>query len=486
MIKSNQLVYETPQFEVLTEGMREAIFSAALEILQRTGINIQQEDALNLLRDAGARVENDIAYIPERMVQQALRSAPSKIIIYDRNGSPAMRLEPGYYYFGTGSECPNILDTQTGEIRHFLQNDIKNAVTVMDALDNIDFVMSLGIIWDRPVHVADIVQFQEMVLNTTKPIVFTSYDKRGNEDIYKMATIVAGNEDQLASHPFIVHYIEPSSPLRASKEALEKLLYCAANGIPAIYTPCPSGGATAPVTMAGVLAQTLAESLSGIVVSQLKRPGAPVILGGVLTVMDMKTTSYLYGGPEFHTMEAALGEIGNYLGIPVFGTAGCSDAKVVDQQAAIEGTLSIALGMLSGANLIHDVGYLSSGLVGSNDMLVMSNETIGMMKRYMRGIKVDEEHLALDLIDKVGPKGNFIAESHTMKHFKQEQWYPELLNRKGYDKWHKEGDKSLGQNVNEKTQRILTEHKPEPLEESKRKEILDLIAHEEKHRQVRY
>jgi trimethylamine---corrinoid protein Co-methyltransferase len=486
VIKSNQLFYETPQFEVLTEEMREAILSAALEILQRTGVNIQHEDALSLLRDAGARIVNDVAYIPERLVREALRSAPSKILIYDRNGTPAMRLEPGYYYFGTGSECPNVLDSRTGEIRHFLQNDIKEAVTIMDSLENIDFVMSLGIIWDRPVHVADIVQFQEMVFNTTKPIVFTSYDQRGNEDIRKMAAIATGDEDQLAARPFIVHYIEPSSPLRASKEAMEKLLYCAENSIPSIYTPCPSGGATSPVTMAGTLAQTLAESLSGIVVSQLKQPGAPVILGGVLTVMDMKTTTYLYGGPEFHVMEAALGEIGKHLGIPVFGTAGCSDAKVVDQQAAIEGTLSIALGMLGGANLIHDVGYLSSGLVGSNDMLVMSNETIGMMKRYMRGIKVDEEHLALDLIDKVGPKGNFLAESHTMRHFKQEQWYPGLLDRRGYAKWEQQGSKTLGHKTTEKTMRILREHKPEPLEESKQREILDLIAHEEKHRQVRY
>lgn len=486
MIKSNELVYSTPQFEVLTEGMCEAIFSSALEVLQRTGINIEQEEALNLLKDAGARVVENIAYIPEGMVRQALRSAPSKILVYDRNGKPAMRLEPGYYYFGAGSECPNILDPKTGEIRHFLEQDIKDAVVVMDSLEHIDFVMSLGILWDRPVHIADICQFHEMVSNTTKPIVFTSYDRRGNEDIYNMAAMVAGGKDRLAARPFIVHYIEPSSPLRASKEAVDKLLFCAENSIPAIYTPCPSGGATAPVTLAGTMTQTLAESLSGVVISQLKRPGAPVILGGVLTVMDMKTTAYLYGGPEFHTMEAALGEIGKYLGLPVFGTAGCSDSKVLDQQAAIEGSLSIALGMLSGANLIHDVGYIGSGLVGSYEALVMSNETIGMMKRYMRGIEVDAEHLALEVIDKVGPKGNFIADGHTMKHFKEEQWYPELLDRRGYDRWANDGGKTLGQRVKDKTLKILQQHKPEPLKDSLQKELLDLIASEEKHRKVRY
>jgi trimethylamine--corrinoid protein Co-methyltransferase len=486
VIKSNQLVYETPQLEVLNEEMRAVIYSSALEILQRVGVKIEKKEALALLKDAGARVENDTAYIPEFLVKEALSSVPSKILIYNRNGELAMRLEPGYYYYGTGSECPNVLDPETGEIRHFTQEDIKKAVIVMDALPNIDFVMSLGIIWDRPVHIADLCQFQEMVFNTNKPIVFTSYDVRGNEDIFQMASIVAGGEDELINKPFILHYIEPSSPLRASKEAIDKLLFCSEKAIPSIYTPCPSGGATSPVTLAGTLTQTLAECLSGIVLSQLKRRGAPIILGGVLTAMDMKTTAYLYGGPEFQILEAALGEMGRYLEIPVFGTAGCSDAKIVDQQAAIEGSLSIALGMMSGANLIHDVGYLGSGLVGSPDMLVMCDETIGMMKRFMRGIEVDPEHLATEVVRKVGPKGNFLAELHTMRHFKAAHWHPKLLDRRGYEKWAKDGGKSLGQRVNEKTKKILREHRPEPLAEAKQAKILDLISSEEQNRKVKY
>jgi len=476
MIMSNQVFYRTPQLEILTEDEREMIFSAALEILERTGMKIEHKEGLSLLGKAGACIEGKIAHIPSYMIKEALRTAPSKILIYNRDGEPAMRLEGFHYYFGTGSDCPNILDSFTGEIRHFTRADIAKGAVIADALPHIDFLMSMGLISDKRVHVTDLYQFQEMVFNSPKPIIFTSHGQRGNEDIIRMASIVAGGEEELRRKPFIIHYIEPTSPLKTSKEAIDTLLLTSEKGIPLIYTPCAAAGATSPATLAGTLAQTLAESLSGLVISQLRNKGAPVILGGVITAMDMKTTAYLYGGPEFHLMSAALAEMAHYLNMPVFGTAGCSDSKVVDEQAAIEATLSIALQTLSGANLIHDVGYLGSGLIGSFDMLVMSNEVIGMAKRIMRGIEIDEEHLVLDVIHNVGPKGDFLSERHTLEHFKAEHWHPELLDRQSYDKWAKGGHKSLGERVNEKTRAILEEHKPKPLGREKQDQILELLA----------
>lgn len=485
-MSSKRQVYDTPQFRVLSQDECEAIYSSSLEVLERTGVRIQHDGALSLLKEAGAGVNDNVAHIPPHLVEEAIREAPQKILVYNREGKPCMRLEGTNYYFGTGSDCPNIIDSFSGEFRKFTTEDIGQAAVLADALPNIDFIMSMGLISDKPMWVTDLCQFQQMLFNSKKPIVFTCHDAQGNKDIIEMASIVAGDKQELSQRPFIIHYIEPSSPLSHSKEAVEKLLLCAQEKVPIIYTPCPSGGGTAPVTLAGNLVLALAESLSGVVLSQLKRKGAPVIIGGVITGMDMRTATYCYGAPEFHLMSAALAQVCQFLDIPMFGTAGCSDSKILDEQAAIEASLSIALQALSGANLIHDVGYIGSGLIGSFDMLVMSNEIIAMAKRIMRGIPTQEEHLCVDLIDKVGPRGSYLAEEHTLNYFKKEHWRPELMDRSDYQRWSGEGSKNLGQRVNGKVKSILEKHKPEPIPEDKAEKIMKLIAREEKSRKVEY
>ncbi|MFW6138826.1 MAG: trimethylamine methyltransferase family protein [Spirochaetota bacterium] len=475
---------ECPEFKVFTDSQCQRIYSAALDVLEQVGVKIFHKEALSLLKDAGAWVEASTARIPSYMVEDAVRSAPKKIMVYTREGKPGMKLEGTSSFYGTGSDCPNILDSFTGEIRRFTAEDIAKAALITDALPNIDFQMSLGLISDKPVEVTDLYQFQQMVFNSSKPIVFTSHDLRGNKDIFEMASIIAGNKQELVQHPFIVHYIEPSSPLRHSKDAVDKLLFSSESGIPLIYTPCPSGGATAPVTLAGNIVLTLAESLSGVVISQLKRRGSPVIIGGVITIMDMRTTAYCYGAAEFHLMSAALAQMSHYLRLPMFGTAGCSDSKCVDNQAAMEATLSISMQALSGANLIHDVGYIGSGLIGSYDMLVMCDEIIGMAKRFMEGISTEDEELAVELIHSVGPGGNFLAEEHTLKHFKTQHWHPLLMDRSEHRRWSNAGSKTLAQRTNDKVKKILEEHQPGPLDQKKKTAAAGLIQKEEKSRKL--
>lgn len=203
-------------------------------------------------------------------------------------------------------------------------------------------------------------------------------------------------------------------------------------------------------------------------------------------MLDMKTTAYLYGSPEFHLMSAGLAEMCQYLDMPMFGTAGCSDSPLTDEQAAIESTLSIATQSLSGANLIHDVGYLGSGLISSLDMVVMSDEIISMTKRIMRGIDTDDERLVLELINEVGPGGSFLSKSHTLENFRTDHWQPNLLDRSNYEKWMENGGKSMGDRVNDRTKEILADYEPKPLEESKQKEIIQLIDNERESRKVRY
>lgn len=473
--QSDQTNRAKPSLNLLTDDESQRIYFAALEVLSRTGAEILQEEARSLLEEAGAHLEGERAYLPSFLVKEALNKAPNSVLIYDREGNPAMRLGGSNSYFGTGSDCPNIIDSFTGKRRKFTKKDVEQGALLCDALPNIDFVMSMGLIKDRPTAVTDLHQFQAMLFNTKKPIVFTSHDVEGNEIIIDMASLAAGSKKKLQRKPFVIHYIEPTTPLRHSKDALEKLLLCSEVEIPIVYTAAPMAGASAPVTLAGALVISLAEYLTGVVISNLKREGTPMIMGGVTTNMDMKTTTILYGSPEFHLMSIALSEISRYLDLPMFGTAGCSDAKLLDEQAVIESTISCATQALSGANLIHDVGYLESGLTGSFDMVVATNEIIGMVQRVLEGVNMEENHIATNLIEQVGPKGDYLTQSHTAKLFKSEHWEPQLLDREDYETWLNNGSKSFEERVNEKVRNILDKHHPEPLDESKREDILQLL-----------
>ena len=403
-----------------------------------------------MLASAGSRVEGKSRVrIPSYLVEDALKSAPKRITLSSRDGQRKVLLEGTKVYFGTGSDCPYILDSFNGERRLFTKEDVGKAALLCDYLPNIDFFMSLGLVSDVPALISDRHQFQAMLLNTTKPLIFTAHDEAGMADIIEMAAVAAGGREQLRSNPCIGLYAEPSTPLQHS---------------------------TAPVTLAGTLVMDNAEVLSGLVISQLRQKGAPFIVGGVVSGIDMKTAILCYGAPELHMLSAALAEIAHYYRLPMFSTAGCSDSKVMDQQAAIESALSCLMAALSGANLVHDVGFLENGLIGSYEMLVMTNEVIAMVKRIMRGIEVNEESLALDVINKVGPGGNFLLEEHTLHHFRKELWHPELMDRNNYEKWRQAGEKTLGQRATEKVRRVLAEYQPEPLSPEKLKQIDAIIA----------
>ena len=361
-------------------------------------------------------------------------------------------------------------------MRPCLFDDVLQAAKVADALDQIDFFMSLGLVSDVPRLTYDRHQFLAMAMGTKKPLIITCVDRDGLSGQYEMACLIVGGEERFRANPYFAVYAEPSSPLTHSKEAIERLTFAAKKGIPIVYTPGLSGGATAPVTMAGILAQGLAETLSGLVISQLKSEGAPFIMGGVHTIMDMRTGIFCYGAPELSLLSACMTDISKELDLPMFSTAGCGDAKVLDEQAASEASLSLLTAGLSGANLIHDVGYLESGLLGSLDMLVLSDEIISMVKRILRGITVNGETLALDVIANVGPGGHFIGEEHTRLHLRGEHWLPKLMDRTNREGWEKGEAKTLGQRVREKVIDILEQYDPPPLDEHLLRELKTMVA----------
>ncbi len=478
--KSNFTVSASPRFRLLTDDQIYEIYLAALEVLERTGVDVFDEECVDLLASAGSHVEGKSRVrIPSHLVEDALKSAPKRVTLASRDGQRKVLLEGRNTYFGTGSDCPYIIDSFTGERRMFTKEDVGKAALICDYLPNLDFFMSVGLVSDVPTPVSDRHQFQAMLLNTVKPIIFTAHDESGMADIIEMAAIAAGGREKLRRNPCIALYAEPTSPLQHSQPALRKLLLAAQESIPVVYTPGHTGGGTAPVTLPSVLVVNNAEVLSGLVISQLRQKGAPFICGGLPTILDMKTAIFAYGAPEMHLGSAALAELAHFYRLPMFGTAGCSDAKVMDQQAAIESAFSCLMSALSGANLVHDTGYIEYGLTGSYEMMVMTNEIIAMVKRIIRGMEVNEESLALDVIARVGPGGNFIHEKHTLHHFRKEHWNPELMDRSSYGKWRQDGSKTLGQRANEKVKQILVEYHPKPLSPEQLKQIEAVITRAE-------
>jgi trimethylamine--corrinoid protein Co-methyltransferase len=315
-----------------------------------------------------------------------------------------MLLEKGRCYYGTGSDTPYTMDVYSGKRRAATKQDAANFSRVCEHLDNIDFVMSMSLASDAPTMNSYLHLFEAMALNTRKPVVYTAANTRDLADIVKMAEIIAGGAEALAAKPFIVLYDEPSSPLQHSEDAVQKLLLMAEKRLPVIYIPAVMMGATGPVTAAGALVVANCETISGLVIHQLKQKGAPFIYGGGVPPMDMKTQICSYAAPEEHQNCAALITMAaQYYNLPVFTTAGCSDAILFDQQAGMEAGFNLLSSSLAGGNLIHDLGYIASGMTSCTEMLVLCDEAIGMIQHCLKGIEITPETLALDVIKKVGP-----------------------------------------------------------------------------------
>lgn len=474
MKTANAVAFQSPQFAVLSERQMEDLHLGALELLRRTGIRFHHQGALDLLREAGAHIsDGNLVRFPANMVCDAVASAPERIVMCDRDGAPAMLLEGSRVYFGTGSDCLNLLDPHSGEHRPFMQQDIIDGYRLCDALPNIHFVMSIGIPADVDPALTYDVQMALMLEHTTKPLVFVTNDLASCQRAIDMAAVVAGGLEALVEQQHILLYSEPSSPLQQSETAIDKLLLMAKVGLPVVHSPGPLMGGTAPITLAGGLVMSLAEILSGLVVHQVARRGAPFVFGAGLHHMDMGSAQICYGGPEFQLTKAAIAQLGRWYGLPTWGYAGCTDAKVMDEQAAAEATMAVMMAHFGGSNLVHDVGYMESGLTGSFEMIVLTDELIAMASRIMNGIEVSEETMMLDELDRVGPGGHFLDTPHTLKRFKS-FWYPSLIDRRRRPDWLEAGAMPLGERLTQRVHEIIAEHRPPALPTEQKRRLLEL------------
>ena len=469
-----------PRLRVLNREQALAIHTAALEILEKTGFKMEHPRALEMLADKGCKIsDGDWVRMDPHLVEEAMKTAPKQISLYDQKGAKAMDLTGENSFYGTGSDATFTQDLETGERRRAVLKDVSNFATLVDGLENIDFAMSMANPEDAPIDDIYVYVFAEMLRNTNKPIVFIADSGRDIAKIHEMACLVVGGEEELQRKPFILNYSEAISPLLFPENVMEKLIFCAQKKIPLCLPSGSNAGGGAPVTLAGAMALGIAENLAGLVVHQLAGKGSPFLFGPNVSALDMKSSVVCYGCPEWSLTQAALADMRDEIyGLPIWAFAGASDAKVMDAQAGAEAMFSIITAMLSRANLIHDVGFLEYGSTSSLEMITMANELIAMSRFYVQGIPVNDGTLALKAIERVGrggPGSIFLMDDHTYDHFMEALFLPKLLDRSRYDAWESEGAMDLYKRCNMEAKRILSEHEVDTKPDAVLKEIEQIL-----------
>jgi trimethylamine--corrinoid protein Co-methyltransferase len=459
------------------------IHSASLQILEQVGMHSSSERILNIFDDSGANVDfkERRIRIHQHLIEEALKKAPRLYILHGRNPKHDILVEDGRIYFGQGgTPVPYIRDRVTGDLRRPTKNDVAEAAQLADALSNMSFVMNIAGAYDVPCEVEYLHEFDALFNNTEKPIIYVAPSIELVSIVEAMASAIVEGSEELRKRPIFSVYCETASPLSFPMHN-DNIIYCAKAGIPITLGPVPLIGGTAPATLAGAITVANAESLAALTLSQLAGDHTPVNYAAWAATMDPRTGIACYAAPEHAlTFGAINGQLASYYDLPSFGVGGAVDSKLPDVQAGCEMSMQSLTSALSGVTLIHDFGYLASGCVGSMEMAVICNEVIGYILRVVRGISVDDEHLAVDVIKEVGPLKHYLAHKHTLEFLEREIYLPTLFDRRNVDSWVKSGKKDISQTAREKVREIRREHKTEPLPREVRQKIREIVKEAEK------
>ncbi|MEM4474122.1 MAG: trimethylamine methyltransferase family protein [Candidatus Bathyarchaeia archaeon] len=467
-----KLGLEGGQLRFLSRDDVEKIHQTSLRILEEIGIKSSSKIILDFFKKEGAETDEKtgLIKIPENLVKDSLKKAPSKVVIYGYNPKNAIVLENKRIYFGLGgTPTPYILDHVTGEIRRPTKEDVIKATRLGEYLSEMDFIMTIAGAFDVPYELEYIHEWEVLLTYTTKPIVYSAPGLFNTNKVIEMGRVMKG--DRLEKEPIFGVYVEMPSPLMFHTTN-ENIFSLAKNGIPIVVGQIPQLGATAPITYAGAVALSNAENLAALTLAELIKPGAPFVLGAYVAPLDMRTGRCAYGAPEFAMGNIANAALAEFYNLPTFGWGGCSDSKLPDAQAGAEVMMNSLVAALSGICLIHDCGYLAGGSIGSLEMAVISNEVVGMVKRIVRGIDVNEETLAFDVIRDVGPGGHFLSHKHTLKHLPS-LYVSRLFSRESEVKWMKMGKKDVRIKAREEVNKILSQ--PVTIDKSLSEEIKKIV-----------
>lgn len=453
------------RYQPLSQKQVSQIHKATLEVLSNTGVEISNKEAQELLANAGARIEKETnrVYLPAKLIEKSIESAPSEVLLAGREEKNDLLLGGKRVYLGTGGTALNVLDLKNSRRPSTLE-DCRNTAKLVDALDNIHFFVLPVYPNELPKEEVDVNRFYAAMQNTTKHIMGGVYTIDGIRKVIKIAETIAGGQKKLRERPFISMITCIMSPLKFDATYTELMLEVARQGIPLATPSCPLAGATSPVTLAGTLVQQNAETLAGIVLTQQVNPGAPVLYSAVPTTVDIRTMDFLFGSVEIGLLNAAITQLAQFYNLPIYSTSGVSDSKIPDVQAGYEKAATAMLCALAGSNYVHDcAGLIERGMTVSYAQYIIDNEINGMVMRAVRGIDVNKDSIAVDVINKVGPAGNYLSEKHTLKYMRSEFFLSQLSDRQSYHRWKEQGEKDGWQRANEIAEGILANHMPTPV-----------------------
>lgn len=468
-----------PLFSMWNEKQCEAVLDHILGILEKIGCRIKNEKARKLMKEAGCQVEGDMVKIPKAVMRSAIDSAPKAITLFDQNGNPAMELDGEHSYFGPPISTVFVRDPFTGEKRKGVRKDAYHAGLICDALPNIGWASAMSGISDGNSNLDSVYEVEALLKSTAKPIMYWAGSMENLKIEFEMFEAVAGNRETLKEKPFSICLVCPMNPLVHNEDSLEQIMYLAERNGVTVYISGASLGCTVPATAAGAVSVGVADTLVGLLVSQLTRKGAPFILSCFCDNLDMRTMTIQRSHPEMVVAEAAVCSLLNYVGIPFCVSLGDTDSGIFDQVPAFDGAVTLYTAILGRAPMIMSMGGFESCNMADYIGTVYGNEIVEYLKKLAAGAEISEETLALDEIEEVGPGGDFIVSDTTLE-FCRTSWAPDIMKARTISQYETEGQESIEKKYRKRICEIIEKGSSRNLNEEILEKITSIMARAEK------
>ena len=470
-----------PTVKFLNDELIGKIISEARELLCKLGVEIHNKGVVKMLTDHGARIDtgNSRVYLTHDIIDKSLGTAPQSFMLYDSLGNEAVNLSGFNVNFTPGSAAINSLDVKTDTMHRSTTDDYIRYAKLMGGMEHIASQATALVPCDVHEKVSDSYRLYLSLMFCEKPVVTGTFSIEGFEIMKNLQVAVRGSEKELAAKPLTIFSCCPTSPLKWSEVTSQNVIDCAKYSIPVEFISMPLSGFMAPVTLVGSLVQHTAETLSGLVISQLSYPGVPVLWGGSPAIFDIRYETTPMGAIGTMMMDCAYNEIGKHLGIPTQAYIGLSDAKLLDAQAGMETSMGATLAALAGINNISGPGMLDFESCFSLEKLVLDNEICGMTLRMIDGIKPKEDFPSLPRFEELLTEGHLLISDHTRRYLKEEVYFPgPVIDRANRSRWMEEGSVTLGERAGKEVERLINEHKPPRLSNDITRELTRLMESE--------
>ncbi len=468
-----------PKVEFLTPDLKERIIAEARELICKLGVEIHNDEVISLLSDHGARIDGQRVYFTSDIIDKSLASTPDSFKLYDSMGDEAVDLSGYNVNYTPGSAAINILDSDTGALRKPTSADYVRYTRLMTTMQHVSSQSTAMVPVDVHEQVGDSYRLYLSLMFCEKPVITGTFTVDAFEVMKDLQLAIRGSKEALAAKPLTVFSCCPTSPLKWSDVTSQNVVDCARYSIPVEYISMPLSGFMAPVTLVGSLVQHTAETLSGLAITQLTNPGAPVLWGGSPAIFDLRYETTPMGAIGTMMIDCAYNEIGKHFGIPTQAYIGLSDAKMLDAQAGMETSMGATLAALAGINNISGPGMLDFESCFSLEKLVVDNEICGMTRRMVRGIEPREDFPSLPRFEELLQEGHLLISDHTRKHLKDEVYFPgPTIDRANRSRWQEEGSMTLGERAKSEVARLLAEAEPVRLSEDVRNEMTRLMTAE--------